>query len=105
MVARACSSAAGSVGDPDVDVARGLRQLGRADLHRQPDLAGLILPDLDDGLAVSSNLDAGDANCRARQAGDLERKRPLLALVEDAQGVVVADAATGELNEEWIALV
>lgn len=35
MVAGACMSAAGNIGDPDLDLARGLRQMSWADLQRQ----------------------------------------------------------------------
>ena len=76
--------AACDVRDLDTDIDRRSRHAVGCDVNRHPDLACLILSNLHHSGSVGPRLDACDAHRGARQTGDLDRKGPLRALVQDA---------------------
>jgi hypothetical protein len=68
MIARIGAFSAADIGDLNSDIDRGPRHAVGRNLHRHSHLAGLILSNLNDRVAVGARLDTGDANRGARQA-------------------------------------
>ena len=105
MILSARGLSGGRVDKLELHVDRVRRQRRASHLHRYADFAGLVLPNFDDHFAVGSARDAGDVDGRGWQARHNKREASIGALVQNPQGVVVANTAVRQEDVKRIALM